>query len=286
MDAWQTVLEYWKQLAHPMKNAATYWVFLKPLPFKMLFLAEWLIFILILFAQGEILSLQQLAIATYPLLLFYLGACILFALRDRKQPHLSSWGPVGLAVCLAITDQGCKTSVLAFLSQGASIPIIPGWLEITHQTNEHGAWIFNDFADSSIPFITTLLKVSFFAILAIVIPLYRYFKEGRRNSVWLEASFILIFAGLISWVIDMFWRSFIVDFIGLPHLVAADLKDIYIYFGAATAVLEVIDYPGADTRWQGWPAEQQELGKVVKGVSNILLRDFQFLQKVVSRKRS
>jgi lipoprotein signal peptidase len=269
-----------------MKNTATYLVFLKPLPFKMLFLAEWLIFILILFAQGEIRSLQQLAIATYPLLLFYLGACILFALRDRKQPHLSSWGPVGLAVCLAIIDQGCKTSVVAFLSQSASIPIIPEWLEITHQTNQHGAWIFNDFADSSIPFITTLLKVLFFAILATVIPLYRYFKAARRNSLWLEASFILIFAGLISWTIDMFGRGFIVDYIGLPHLIAADLKDIYIYFGAAALVLEILDYPGAVFRWSGWPAEQQELGKVARGVSNILLRDFQFLQKVVSRKRS
>ena len=59
--------------------------FVKPTQIKLLFLVEWLLFIIISLMRGHLVDSQQILVAVYPLLIFYFIACVLTAFRHQKQ---------------------------------------------------------------------------------------------------------------------------------------------------------------------------------------------------------
>ena len=108
------------------------WAFLRPTKLKMLFLAEWSLYLLIELFRGKLGTAHHLIVAGYPLLFFYLIGCTMAALAgaSRRPPrwrHL-----LGLAALLVVSEQVVKAAVNAFIPWKASIPIIPGWLHLAH----------------------------------------------------------------------------------------------------------------------------------------------------------
>ena len=178
-------------------------------------------------------------------------------------------------------DQIFKWIVSITLPVNDSFPIIAGWLEITYRRNFHGAWIFTHLSVDSIPMITPLLKIFCIALVLMIIPIYRYFKTIRGNKFWMSVSFIFILSGVLSWMVDLFIRGFILDYIGLPGIVACDLKDIYVYFGAVALILEVLDNQTKFKLWYGWNYEREATIKFLSGVWQIITHDFLIVHRYV-----
>lgn len=58
--------------------------FLQPTWLKLIFLLEWFLFILIILFQGQLDTSHQFFVVVYPLLLFYLAACLFTALGQKN----------------------------------------------------------------------------------------------------------------------------------------------------------------------------------------------------------
>lgn len=216
--------------------------FLKPTKIKLVFLLEWAFFILITAARGH-QKTGLVLVAGYPLIFFYLVACTLTTLSKHTQRIAQGWGLLASAAGLIVLDQVIKTGVTALIPYQTSIPIIDNWLHLAHERNFHGSWVASTF--NMQPFsVFNLIQWS----LAILIPLFsilcrRYYIRNHRHSLWVDVAFLGIFSGYASWVCDMSLREYIVDFIRLPGLVTADLKDIFITVGVAAFFAEALDNP-------------------------------------------
>jgi hypothetical protein len=59
-------------------------------------------------------------------------------------------------------------------------------------------------------------------------------------------------------------RGHIVDFLCLPGVVTADLKDIYLTIGIAATFVETLDNPDLSRPWQGWRAEKNNMQQLIR----------------------
>lgn len=211
-------------------------VFLRPTWVKLIFLVEWALFILIELVRGDLDTGHQILVAGYPLVFFYLVACGLTFWSHHGQQSISGWKLLAWAAGLAAVDQLIKGMVISLIPYQQSVPVIPGWLHLTHVYNLHGSWIFSTFNLGQI----TTAAVMVVAVIGLLATWtgYKYYLSSHQPSVWATAAFLCLFAGLISWVIDMGVRGWILDFIHLPGVVTADFKDILIGVGAAALFAE------------------------------------------------
>lgn len=82
-------------------------------------------------------------------------------------------------------------------------------------------------------------------------------------------------------MVDMFLRGYIVDFIGLPGLVTADLKDIFAYIGAAAIVIEALERPQKNLMWKGWETEILEIRQLFSGATQFILQDLNLIFQAI-----
>jgi lipoprotein signal peptidase len=227
--------------------------FIKPTAPKLVFLAQWLAYVLIVWLQGTLDSRHRFLVALYPLALFYLLACVL-AHANRRLRQLAPGRPLlALGLALAAIDQGIKLLVTRSLSLGTSVPLLEGWLHLAHERNVQGSWVVNAF---NIKFIG-LGVLALIAVLTLLCALlgHRYYVATQRQSLWADVAFLGLFAGTAGWIADIVLRGYIVDFIQLPGLVTADLKDIFLSVGVAALLAEALDNPAISLAWQGWRQE-------------------------------
>jgi len=245
--------------------------FFKPTKNKLVFLIEWSLFILIELVRGKLATWHQLLLAAYPLIFFYLVACVLVALSQHIQQIAQGWRLLVLALGLIVFDQVLKTIVSALVPYRASYPIIKQWLHIAHARNYEGSWITNSFGiarKSIVDFIqwAGVIFILFFTILS-----HRYYIATHRQSLWADVAFLGTFAAWASWRWDMAFRGYVVDFINLPGLVTADFKDILATLGAAAFFVESLDNPEISWRWHGWRKESGALIQLLKNLYRFLI---------------
>lgn len=236
--------------------------FLRPTRNKLIFLVEWLLFLAITGLQGGLSSRQQVLIAAYPLLFFYLVAALLESFSPKIKQIARGWWMLALAVGLVLLDQAIKLWVTATIPFRTAVPLLTGWLNLSHDCNFQGSWVLSQFnrpASSLIP-----LGVMAFSLLIISWFGYRFYIVHQRASLWADAAFLGLFAGLGSWLIEMPLRGHIVDFLCLPGVVSADLKDIYLTIGIAAIFVETLDNPGLSRTWQGWSQEKANFRQLIR----------------------
>jgi lipoprotein signal peptidase len=228
--------------------------FLRPTRNKLIFLIEWLLFLVITGLQSGFSSRQQVWVAAYPLLFFYLVAALLESFSRQIKQIVRGWWMLALALGLVLLDQIIKWLVTIFIPFRTAVPLISGWLNLSHDCNFQGSWLISQFNRP----VSSLIPVGIMALFLSVGSWfgYRYYVTHQRASLWADAAFLGLFAGLASWLVEMPLRGHIVDFICLPGLVSADLKDIYLTIGIAAIFVETLDNPGLSRRWQGWPQEK------------------------------
>lgn len=231
--------------------------------------------------RGELGNRHQILIAGYPLAFFYLVACGLTVLSQCTQELARGWKLLALAIGLAVVDQFSKALIITFLYYQASVPVIKGWLHLAHEYNIQGAWVVDAF---DLGFVGP-------AILMIVVVLillgsgfsYKYYISTHRRSVWADVAFLGVFAGSASWLYDMGFRGHIVDFIRLPGVVTADLKDILVAVGVAAFFAEVLDNPKVSLHWKGWRREGEELLQLAASVIDFSIEELHRIGQILLR---
>jgi lipoprotein signal peptidase len=257
---------------------------LKPTRIKLVFLVEWTLFILITLAKGELRTNQVLVVAAYPLILLYLVACVLNALSQHTQRVAQGWGLLGCAVGLIMLDQTIKTGVTASIPYQTRIPIIDNWLVLTHERNLLGSWVASAFKVQPVGLLSLIQWGLTVPVLLFSVLCRRYYVATHRRTLWVDVAFLGIFAGYASWVCDMSLRGHIVDFIHLPGLVTADLKDIFTTIGVAALVAEALDNPQLSWRWQGIKKEIEDSRRLIKSLYHFTLQELDGLRRAVTAK--
>lgn len=235
---------------------------LRPNRNKLIFLVEWLIFLAITGLQGGLGSRRQTLVASSPLLFFYLCASLLEWLSHKIKQVARGWWLLALALGLVLLDQTIKLLVTLFIPFRTAVPLIDGWLNLAHDCNFQGSWVLSQFNRP----VGSLIPLGIMALLLLILSWfgYRYYIVHQRASLWADAAFLGLFAGLASWLVEMPLRGHIVDFICLPDVVTADLKDIYLTIGIAAIFVETLDNANLSRPGEGWAREKANFQQLVQ----------------------
>ncbi len=119
---------------------------------------------------------------------------------------------------------------------------------------------------------------------------YRFYVTARRKSLWADAAFLGLFSGYAGFLCDMNVRGYVLDYIRLPHIVAADIKDITLAIGLAAFFAEIMDNPELSLhdafRWQGWRKEWEGLACFVQEFGAFTVRELRTFPRFIQRKKS
>jgi len=252
---------------------------LRPTATRLVFLVEWLLFLLLALWQGKLESGKQILVASYPLAFFYFVACAFALLSEQSQQLIRGWRLFALAVGLTAADQLAKALIVASIPYQASVPVIDGWLHLAHARNVHGSWLLSTLGARELG--TVLLMIAVPAVMLFSVFGYRYYTCTQRKSVWADVAFVGLFGGGMSWVCDMHFRGYVVDFIVLPGVLAADLKDLFVAIGAAAFCAEALDNPNVSLRPRGWRQEGKELFQLVARVTSFSIQELRDLWTAV-----
>ncbi len=259
--------------------AALMVAFLRPTKLKVLFLAEWALLILFMLARGGLNGSHRIVVASWPFAFYYLVGCTLVALSRRVRPIPRGWPLLACGLGLVVLDQGAKALVGLNLHPGGSLPILGSWLRLVRVHNVHGSWLASvyDLPRGGILGVLDWALTGFLLVSAVVG--YRYYTATHRRSFWAGVAFLGLFSALISWVLDMALRGYILDFIGLPGLFAADLKDIWGGVGAMAVIAEGLDNPRLARPWPGWRGELEQSAKLIGDVWRFAVQDLHGLRR-------
>jgi len=118
---------------------------------------------------------------------------------------------IGLvAGAVLVLDQATKALVLKHLPLGESLPVIPGFFDLTHVHNPGGAFGF--LSGMSAEF-RGLLFVAV-SLLAVALILYFYWQTPVRQRL-LAVGLSLIFGGAVGNLVDRIRFGIVVDFLDL-----------------------------------------------------------------------
>jgi signal peptidase II len=166
-----------------------------------------------------------------------------------RQPGSPSAGPrrwggrrlhwlLLISAVVIFLDRLTKALVAARIPIGGAIPVIPGFLRITHWTNEGAA--FSLFADSASPNTVRWALIAF-SVLAAMVVLIAMVRLGAEISLT-TVALALVFAGALGNVHDRIVYGSVVDFIEIHilsyHWPDFNVADSSIVTGACLLLLD------------------------------------------------
>ncbi len=145
----------------------------------------------------------------------------------------------GVAGLIVIVDQITKALILKSMPLYHSVPVIPGFFNITHIQNPGGAFGFLANQSSSLRTIVFLLISS----LAVGL-IFWFYKNTPKTHPWLANAFAMIFGGAIGNLIDRIRFRKVVDFLdiylGDLHWPAFNIADSAISIGIAIFIFHLL----------------------------------------------
>ncbi len=143
-----------------------------------------------------------------------------------------------ISAALIFLDRLTKTAVTDRIPIGGAIPVISGFLRITHWTNEGAA--FSLFADSASPGTVRWVLIGF-SLLAAVVVLLALIRLGSRFNLT-TIALALVLAGALGNVHDRIVYGSVVDFIEVHifgyHWPDFNVADSSIVTGACLLLLD------------------------------------------------
>ena len=238
--------------------------------------------------SGKLETNRQLLTTVYPFLFFYLFACVLLAISQSRRQLAHGWSLYLIAIGWILLDQAMKQIAAATIKEGTSIPILGGLLHISNLRNYRGSWVLSYF-DLQLEITPLLTNVVLATVVILgVIFFHRFYVATRRRSLWADVAFLGFFSGYAGFLCDMTARGYVLDFIRLPSVVAADLKDVTLAIGLAAFCAEILDNPELSWRevfrWRGWQQEWSSLVRFTKEFYRFTVREIQMLVQVFLRK--
>ena len=149
--------------------------------------------------------------------------------------HLEVWLPL----TIVSVDQATKAMVKESLALGASVTIIPGFVDFTHVLNSGAAFgILNGY---DFPFKTVLIAA---IAMAALIGVGVYAASISHHQVIARVGLALIIGGAAGNLIDRMMSGYVVDFVEFYwrgwHFWAFNVADAAITIGAALIFLELL----------------------------------------------
>ena len=145
----------------------------------------------------------------------------------------------GVAGLIVIVDQITKALIVKSMPLYHSVPVIPGFFNITHIQNPGGAFGFLANQSSSLRTIVFLLISS----LAVGL-IFWFYKNTPKTHPWLANAFAMIFGGAIGNLIDRIRFRKVVDFLdiylGDLHWPAFNIADSAISIGIAIFIYHLL----------------------------------------------
>ncbi len=147
-----------------------------------------------------------------------------------------NWPYLAVILALAAADQVTKALVARSVDLYRSIPVIPGFFNITHIHNK-GA-IFGFFSSSGkLPMFLILTGASFCALGFVIY----YFIKTPSGEVFTKISLSLILAGAMGNLIDRLARGYVIDFLDFyvkgNHFPFFNVADSCITVGASLLII-------------------------------------------------
>ncbi len=152
------------------------------------------------------------------------------------------------AVCAAVVlaaaalDQVTKSLVVRSVPLYQSVPVVPGFMNLTHVRNR-GA-IFGFFSHTGSPLVRVALIAAALAALTLVIV---YFLKTPASDVLMKLALALILAGALGNQLDRTFRGYVVDFVDLYvrdwHWFFFNLADACITTGAGLLLVRALRRP-------------------------------------------
>jgi signal peptidase II len=140
---------------------------------------------------------------------------------------------------IILADQISKMIILRSIPLYETIPVIPGFFNMTHIHNPGGAF---GFMAGQGPEVRSLLFLAMSSLAAVVIVFF-YLRTPAAYS-WLSTALLLIFGGAIGNMIDRFRFGEVVDFLdfyaGGYHWPAFNVADSGITVGMAILVYHLL----------------------------------------------
>lgn len=213
--------------------------FFAPTRPKLMFLALWSAYLVFEAVTGFLRT--QWAPALLVLVFFYCMGCVFAVWAEKARLPLSLSGLSAAAGACLLLDQGLKALIAATLPAGQALALLPGALEIEYAQNLRTSWLVQrlnlEFMSRPLMIGLTLLLLVLFAVAA-----YRS-RDALLKSPWTGLAFVFLAAGVLSALADQTLRGFTVDFIGLPGLFVADLKDIFLFLGVSSGLNAGLETP-------------------------------------------
>lgn len=223
---------------------------LLPTKFTLMFAAVWLAYMALELVLGNsVLHWPNLLVITF----LYLGGCLLQWLgRGRyRSPKLMHLGYV--AAGLVAADHLIKLTVHSRLAENQIVPVIPGLVNLGRVHNHSASWLAEKF---HLEFLSLHLLTGLSIVMLVgAVAAYRYYRgRHQQQSVWADAGAMLLAAGIFSAMLDQLLRGYTVDFINLPGLFTADIKDICLTMGMGSILAETLRSPVPDVPLTKVPA--------------------------------
>ena len=204
-----------------------------------------LIFILSWFAAMIVYSILN-GVKDFTLLwqIFLLPALFLGAIAfivsfyEKMSGGIKKLSVVFILIAIAI-DQGVKIWLFSREWQNISEAIIPPvfYFEPSHNTLGSYLWVLLKLRD-----VSHLLNVVLVVIIGtIFIEFWRFYRQKRRNSSWINVFMNLFLAGISCNLIDNIFHGGSLDYITIRPFYIFDMKDMYITMGLMFIIIEIID---------------------------------------------
>lgn len=158
---------------------------------------------------------------------------------EEKQIHRPDYRRLAIITLVILAlDQFTKALVLGSIPLYETIPVIPGFFNLTHIHNPGGAFGFLAGQSAGIRKLLFLVVSS-----AAVVLVFWFYRNTPRDKPFLAMAFALIFGGAIGNLIDRFRFGKVVDFLdfyaGSWHWPAFNIADSAITIGISIFIFHL-----------------------------------------------
>jgi signal peptidase II len=186
---------------------------------------------------------------------------------QHQRREVLRW--VGLTCLLVAIDQASKVVVRSTMTPASSMPVFADIVRVTFVPNYRGFSWFVPLPPEwfKLPFL--LLRLF---ILVMAFPVYEFYKQSGRTSVWASIALIGISAGILGNVLDDLFMPYTTDFIQVLRFPSANFADLCSFVGLGALLVEVtLRWRRTQPRWQGLRYHRSKAARVRREFFEFLL---------------
>jgi lipoprotein signal peptidase len=154
-----------------------------------------------------------------------------------RYQHKRLFRLIAIICILVVIDIVTKTVVRKSLTPGDSVLLIDDVLRIAFFQNFKG---FSWWVPNLPSWVAVVFQVVLIFIVAAAFPVYIFYTETRRRSLWADIAVVGIVASFCGHLSDNIFSSYTVDFIQLFHSPSANFSDVYSTVGIGALAIEMI----------------------------------------------